>query len=145
MENGEAVSEMDSELRSGLMEQNIQETGKTERPMEKELSDTQMETSIPAIGQMIKRTVLDAILIKMIKMEPPTREIGKTIYSTGKELRNGLTDLSMTATTNEERSMDLGLTNGKTVHSSLECGSKTKFPVLENIFGLTEENIKVNG
>lgn len=95
MESGKEDSEMDMELKYGLMVRSTMETGKKERLMARAHLHMLTEILTRVIGQMIRQMDLAGTVILM---EQHMKETGLMIYKKEKVWNDGMTDLYTMAT-----------------------------------------------
>ena len=77
--------------------------------------------------------------------DPSTKEIGKMTSSMVRVMRPGLTVASSMATMPIQRNKVKEFTHGLMEISTWVIGRTTQSPVMESIFGATEEFTQVNG
>lgn len=87
---------MDLALKFGLTEQNTRVNGSSTRQMGKESSGTPMETSMKAIGKMIR--LMDSESISMLTVQD-TRDSGKMTFRMAGVSKAGLTAVNTKAVT----------------------------------------------
>jgi len=98
--------------------------------------------SMKVHGQMIKQ--MDEVFID-IKMERLMMAIGKTIYSTEWELKDGLMGLFIRDSISKAKSMGMDFTNGMMDHNTRVSGMRTKSQAWEFIPGLMVGHSRESG
>ena len=134
--------EMAKAPRSGLTVHSMRDTGRTTKPMEREDSFTQMETSTKASGRMIRLT---ALVSTCTQMALNTRASGRRISNTVKAKRPGLMVLNMKAIISRERKMETETSNGQMAPPILDSFRITTSTEMAFTSGPTNVSTKVNG
>jgi len=152
------------EHKSGKMERNMTELGRSEKLMDMECFFMFLGTSTKASGNEIKLMVKEN---SPMSMDPHMMECGRMISSMEMVSNTGTTIQNMTEFITKETSMDTEathglmdqtmqvngfktelkgkvLTLGKTVESTKENGWTTTWKVMESTHGLMVDDMKVN-
>lgn len=140
--SGLGSSSMGMECRNGQMEPPMKGNGWRGKPMVKGSLCMLMVTFMKENGKMIKRVDTE---LTLIVMEPHTKDIGRTTYSTEMELRCGLTGANMKASTDKAKSMGSACTNGQMAAHTKATGPPIGSKGRASTPGQTEESTMENG